>query len=212
MRKPNDFDAIAPFYDRLKRLVFGKSVDESQLCFLNRIKGGKVLVLGGGSGEILVAILQSFPKCDIWYVDASSKMISLAQERLKEKVHNVKFIYGTQDSVSSDIRFDTVITNFFLDLFPDEKVNEITGMVARWLDQGGHWIITDFVDDGKKRHNVLLHAMYIFFRIVCGIPADRLPSWQMHAARNGFSELASKGFFGGFIRASLWLRSMNHPA
>lgn len=207
MRARNDFNAIAPYYDTLKRMVFGKTIAQSQLCFLGRIRcGGKVLIIGGGSGEILIPIIEKFPACNIWYIEASSRMIELAKRRLEGREAKVNFIEGSLDSLSPHIRFDAVITNFFLDMFPDEKVKRIGSMVANWLCQDGVWIVTDFVDSRKWRYQILLKIMYIFFRISCGIEAGKLPSWETEVGRNGFDARASQTFFGGFIKASLWVK------
>ena len=47
----NGFNSIAPVYDALATLVFGRSIRNAQLCFLGDIGyRGKVLILGGGTG------------------------------------------------------------------------------------------------------------------------------------------------------------------
>ena len=54
MSAPNGFDKIAPFYDSLKRLVFGNALAESQRALLASIKkNGNVLIIGGGPEKYL---------------------------------------------------------------------------------------------------------------------------------------------------------------
>jgi tRNA (cmo5U34)-methyltransferase len=55
VRVARGFDRLAPFYDSLARLIIGKGIKQSQLHFLNHLRGQNqgVLVLGGGTGWIL---------------------------------------------------------------------------------------------------------------------------------------------------------------
>ena len=95
--RPDGFDRIAPYYDALKRLVFGNAIHRSQAHFLQRLpQGCRLLIIGGGSGEVLSLLQNVNPLCRIWYVEASSKMLSLASSRvLPEAKHLVNFIHGT---------------------------------------------------------------------------------------------------------------------
>ncbi|MEP5106138.1 MAG: methyltransferase type 12, partial [Ekhidna sp.] len=56
----NDFDFVAPIYDRLSKLVFGKSLIKAQAYHL-KVIGDKdrVLILGGGTGKLLEFIPKS---------------------------------------------------------------------------------------------------------------------------------------------------------
>ena len=82
----SNFDSIAPFYDFLVKLVFGKKIWEAQRTHLNEIpENGSVLILGGGPGRIL----ESLPaNINVTYLELSSKMI----ERAK-RIGNAEFIH-----------------------------------------------------------------------------------------------------------------------
>src|SRR6478736_3343856 len=199
----NGFDLLAPIYDRLVRLVFGKSMFNAQTYFLDRVKpGDHVLILGGGTGWLLFELLQKQPSCKVWYVESSSRMIELA----KEKTHNhpnVKFIAGTDESIPSK-HFDIVIMNFFLDLFTEGRVTRIIMRIKASMKPDGMWIITDFNNGNKWWQRVLLAIMIFFFRLICAIEAKRLPDFKSLFAEQHLAEISGCSFFKGFIKAGLY--------
>lgn len=208
MSAVNTFDRIAPVYDFLHHVVFGDALDKSQRNFLGSIENGsKVLMIGGGTGRALDALLTATEGCKVWYVEASSEMIARAKRRIKDRVSNVIFIHGDEHSIPDNLVFDVAITGFFLDLFPDAKVGELASKIRNHLHEDGLWLITDFVDTGKWWQRILLWTMYRFFIITCGIEGRRLPRWEDRVASSGLSERASKLYFGDFIKSSVWLKT-----
>src|SRR4051812_19943989 len=114
----NGFDRLAPVYDKLAGLVFGKAIVDAQLIFLDEVRAGdRVLILGGGTGWVLKELLRRQPACEVWYVDSSQRMIELATRNCGNP-SNVHFVLGTELSIPTML-FDVVIMNFFLDLFSD---------------------------------------------------------------------------------------------
>ena len=201
----NGFDRIAPFYDSLQRMVFGRALVESQRAFLDAIPDdSNVLILGGGSGELMKRLLELKGGCHLWYVEASAKMLAMARERMEG--HHVHFIHGTEASIPADVLFDAAITGFFLDVFPDDKVALVARTMDRHLRRSAVWLITDFLATGKWWQRVLLWTMYKFFIITSGIEARRLPNWEKLVAENGFAQMRSKSFFHGFIKSSVWTK------
>ncbi len=95
----------------------------------------RLLILGGGSGWILESINALSFDGEVWYIEASSEMIRLASKRqLDFKVH---FIHGTEENIPQEVVFDAVITNFYLDLFPDERLPLVLEK-DYWSYQIGH--------------------------------------------------------------------------
>src|SRR5690348_16816239 len=96
----NSFDRIAGFYDALARIVFGKHIMNSQCYFLDALNdGSKVLILGGGTGWLLAELLSRKPHCEVWYVEASQRMITLSEVKTGAVKKNVHFIHGTEQSI-----------------------------------------------------------------------------------------------------------------
>lgn len=202
----NRFNRIARHYDGLKRFVFRGAIYESQIRFLSSVPlGGNVLILGGGTGEILPLLQQINPECRIWFIDASSQMLKMAFARcMKTSLNRVHFIHGTENDLPEDVVFQAVITNFFLDLFPDDKGTEICSRIFRRVGGEAVWLASDFVAGRNRWQTVFLWAMYRFFRAVCGIEARKLPAWQCQLRGLGMMEMASEVYYRGFMKSVLY--------
>ncbi len=198
----NGFDNVATFYDRLAKMVYGKSIVESQKYFLDRIQDhSKILILGGGTGWILEEIFKVKSNVEVWYIEASMKMISLAKEKMNDS--RVKFIHGTENSIPQEPQFNLIITNFYLDLFSDNSVKPVLRKIKASLSANAQWIVTDFVNE-KVWHGVLLKVMYLFFRLVTGIKSKKLADWENEMLAIGGKESATKTFYKGFIKTKLF--------
>jgi ubiquinone/menaquinone biosynthesis C-methylase UbiE len=202
------FNWIAPHYNAISRLVFGNTIYHSQLWALKSLPpGSAILVLGGGSGEILPALVRINPSCMVWFVEASSNMLSRASAVLAaEEKKNITFIHGTEKAIPSHLVFDVVITNFLLDLFPDAEAGTLCRELIQKIGRQGLWFVADFKDGGKWWQRLLLWTMYRFFVITCKIGAVRLPAWENHLQSVGLVEKQSKHFYGGFIKSIIYQR------
>lgn len=200
----NHFDRIAEIYDVLARLVFGRSIVKAQTNYLPRIEeNSKVLFLGGGSGWLVEELMKYCPSAQVWYIEASAKMISLTQKRNFPQM-NITFIHGTEESIPEDLVFNTIITNFYLDLFPGIVQRKIIQRIASKLAPHGNWFVTDFVDEGKIWQRLLLKSMYIFFRFTSKIQANELADWRKQLQEIGFKKMESTAFFRGFIISAIY--------
>jgi len=198
------FDRLAPVYDRFAKFVYGPAIREAQLCFLESIPAAaNVLMVGGGTGWLLDEVLKLCPQCHVCYIEASAKMLTLAQERLSpEQRDRVKFILGTENSIPSDTPFDAVITAFYLDLFSSLTLLGVIGKIKRVLAPGSVWLVSDFIERNVWWQRVLLQVMYKFFRWCCGIEARRLPPWEHHMAVQGLRMEEEQLFFRDFIKSA----------
>lgn len=205
----NRFNWIAPHYDVVSRLVFGEAILSSQVWALKSIPpGSAVLVLGGGSGAILPVLNGMSPACRIWYVEASSQMLARARATVDEAAkENIVFIHGTENAIP-DKRFDVIITNFLLDLFPDPGVRAMCDALYGKLKTDGLWLASDFVDRGKWWQQVMLWLMYRFFVVTCNIKASRLPDWERQILSTGMTETDSQTFYCGFIKSIIYRKQM----
>ncbi len=200
----NGFDKIAFVYDFLAKLVFGRNIIDAQKYFLSKIKShSNVLILGGGTGWLLAKLLKAKPNCEVWYIEASAKMITRSRNRI---VHGqaVHFIHGTENDIPKTIKFDAVITNFYLDLFSSLSLPVVINKIQSSLKPGSLWIVTDFVTNQKWWQEAMLKIMYWFFRLTCGIASTGLPPWHTLIGEAGFVKVRSKFFYKNFIEAAVW--------
>lgn len=212
--KDNGFDRVASFYDPLARLVFRDALLHAQAVLLPYIKEhSSVLIVGGGSGWLLMKLLEQRKNLRILYLDASSEMIRLAQDRtslLLEKSHcTVEFRTGTEHALLSRENFDVVVTPFLLDLFPNSRLTDLMARLRAALHEKGCWLFTDFWPVQQPPplwQRLLLKAMYLFFGAVSGVKASKLPDFGYHFNQLGMRQNFSADFYRGMIQSKVFTR------
>jgi tRNA (cmo5U34)-methyltransferase len=201
--RSNNFDRVAKFYDALARIVFGRSMFNAQTFYLREISAdAKVLIIGGGTGWLLNELTKINVTCTIWYIESSEMMLELSRHTAKHAKQEIQFILGTEASIPSDIQYDVVITNFFLDLFPTASCDRIIGKIRHSLHRDSQWIMTDF-ENLTWWHAAMLRAMYIFFKLASAIEASQLPPFESLFIKYGMAVRKSEYFYGRFIKTSL---------
>lgn len=206
MQKLNRFNAISPWYDRLAGMIFGDAIMNAQLHLIREIPpDARILILGGGTGEILPALLKDCAKAEVWFIEASSEMIRRAASRV-DGCQMVHFIHGTHRDIPPFIEFDVVIACFFLDLFAPPALKEVIECISMHLKTSGKLLVSDFVAEAYW-HKVMLVIMYRFFSVVSGLQTNALPPWNEMLSEYGFFKVSEKNFYGGFIKNVCFCRS-----
>lgn len=201
----NGFDIIAPVYDKLARLFFGRAIAEAQQHFLDHVsKARNVLIVGGGTGDIAKLLLQKFSYINIVYVDTSKVMIEKAKVKCADFDARIVFVNDSAFSLGDATQFDVILTPFFLDMFSEETISGIVQFFKQILANNGKWIVTDFQTTKRWHHRVLLWIMYRFFRLVCKIEATQLADWDK-SLRNQLDYHESELFYSGFIRSAVYM-------
>ncbi|WPU98257.1 class I SAM-dependent methyltransferase [Mucilaginibacter sp. cycad4] len=200
-----NYNNSAWFYDRLSRIVYGKALITAQVYLLGFIRPeSKILIVGGGTGWILEELAKIHPAgLNVTYVEISTNMISLSQKRQTGQ-NEVAFINDAVENVKLPPDFDVVITPFLFDNFVDETVDNVFDHLHHLLKPGRLWLNADFQLTGHWWQNVLLKSMFVFFRLLCGIEASRLPAIEKHFDAAGYSVIEDKTFFGDFIVARVY--------
>ncbi len=203
----NGFDLLASVYDPLAWLVYGRSIRDAQTCFLNRIPSqAKVLILGGGTGWLLTELHRVKTDCEVWYIESSAKMLAMARQHNSRS--NIHFIHGTIKEMPH-AGFDVVITYFFLDLFSAPTLRKMIPFIFSASKPSVLWLVTDFVDRGKWWQQALLKVMYLFFRLICRIEAERLPAWDKTILQSGLKRIGTNHFYGGFIESAAYCNTIS---
>ena len=203
------FDWLAKYYDTLTRLVFGNALKESERHFLHLLPNGcTVLMVGGGTGQVLRHIFGHDPTCRVWFIEASGKMLSHATRNLPaEYADQVQFVYGTEASIARHLKFDVIITNFYLDLYTDKELVDVCATLHERLNEKGLWLASDFIDGRRWWQRIMLFLMYRFFVSTCRISARRLPDWEEVFDYIGLSRLNQALFYRGFIKSAVFKKS-----
>jgi ubiquinone/menaquinone biosynthesis C-methylase UbiE len=193
------FDRIASTYDQIALLVFGKAIIDSQIVYFDRIQNSdRILVIGGGTGWILKNF--NIPGTEIDYLEASGKMINKAkQQNTKIKVN---FIHQPFEEVVLSGKYDVIISNFFLDLYPGKEMLPIIKKLDRILVEGGLLFVTDFRNN-LVWQSIMLSIMYLFFQITTDLKTSNLgPLWE--DLNSNFHLVKSKKFYAGFIDSRIY--------
>lgn len=196
-----NFDRIAPHYDRLSRWVFGQALNRAVLHGITQLPPlSHILVLGGGTGQLLPGLLAQCPQARVLYLEASEAMLDLTQRRLRdlppEWTKRVTCMLGTEKSLAPGQLFDGLLTPFVLDLYQDAALINLIGHLAGHCAPEARWLCTDFIRPGSSQYiqRALIGTMYAFFRATAGIQADRLSDYPALIADSGF-DLAQRSYF-----------------
>lgn len=197
----NNYDALAKYYDRISKMIFGTQLIRAQKSILHHIQSGqKILIVGGGTGKILEALDElQMPHVAITYLEASENMIAIARKR-KTAHLQVQFVQDRAENYHSAEAFDCIITPFFFDNFRAEKLSLIFKNLDSLLKKDGLFLYTDFfINQQKKRiwKSVVLKTMYLFFAITCHIETDQLEDIRPFFAT--YVLLEEKYFVNGFV-------------
>lgn len=201
------FDRVAWCYDALAGLVFGPAQQRAQRAALAGLAAGapRVLILGGGTGWVLLEVLRRRPLATVLYLEASPCMLGRARARLARECpaaqEQVEFRHGTQAALRPTEQFDTVITFFVLDCIARPEIPAALVALRAAQRPGGTWLLADFRPARRGWRRVLLTLMYAFFRLTTGLRADELPVLRPALARLGLRATDHGTFFGGAIEA-----------
>jgi ubiquinone/menaquinone biosynthesis C-methylase UbiE len=196
---PN-YNSTVFYYDVLSRLLFGKALIKAQVYFLKYIPAGsRIMIVGGGTGWILDEISKLHPSgLNITYVEMAEKMVSRAMKR-SMGANVVAFVNHDVRKLTTPKLFDVVITPFLFDNFTQQNAGLLFEHIHRFVKPAGIWFYCDFQLTGKWWQKILLRSMFIFFRTMCNIEANKLPDMEKSFASNGYNIAAQQTFYGDFV-------------
>lgn len=218
--KPPSFQRISLYYDLLAKLVFGNVVDDAQKVFFSLIpEGSSVLIVGGGSGRILPALIKQVKPTHITYIEVSSNMLSKAEKRyqpLKNILsHHVDadFICGTERNIPADAQYDVLMTFFLLDLYTTDEARKLSSTLSAHLKASGSWLFADFCIRGsssrRRWQTMLLKTMYLFFKLTSNLQNQSLPDYQRIFKELQYFPIQQKFFYKEFITSTIYRKLLS---
>jgi len=197
---------IAPIYGVLEKMVFGRTLSRSRSFGLDVIKdGAKVLIVGGGSGEVL----KYLPDCEIDYVESSESMIFRASGKIEDRI--VHFHHLPFSEYRSSIQYDHIICQYFMDLFTEQELVGLMQKLERMSADHTRLHVADFCisEQGSEKwwHKPLVKFMYFFFRITTGLKTRDLPAIEEILKRSGYVKVEGRFRMCGLVFSSSWIRS-----
>jgi tRNA (cmo5U34)-methyltransferase len=208
-----NFDPVAPVYEFLSRLVFGHSLRKARWALLPEIPWSqRVLVVGGGTGELLAGWDKDrFPR-EIFFLEPSAKMLRQAQKRwqtlphFQAQVHWLPLSVQELQAETLSEPLDALTTCFVLDLFPDEEIPALLDKLDRLLPSGAFWLFVDFQADRWWKQKIV-GLMYGFFGITAGVKARKLPEVKSRLLARGYQIQSRCLFRRGLIEAVLFQKT-----
>jgi ubiquinone/menaquinone biosynthesis C-methylase UbiE len=209
------FDVLAPHYRWMEFVLAGEKLQRCRTAFLSEVSGARnILLAGEGHGRCLEECCARFPKARIVCVDASEAMLVQARRRLRtsnNRLERVQFIQSNLLEWSpGDGVFDLVVTNFFLDCFSPAQLEQVIHRLAAAATPRANWLLADFQSAAsglkKIRSNLVLWAMYRFFRVVTRLPAKKLTAPDAFLSQSGFRLHRRVEAEWGLLHSDWWRR------
>ena len=202
---PANYDTIAPVYDFISRMVFGKAILNAQVSLLKCLPVGdcRLLIVGGGTGWILEELAKQRPNgVTVDFVEASNEMIQLSRKRNCGE-NSVNFIHCPIEDFKAPYLYQAILTPFVLDNFEEQKAKQVFTQLDKLLAEGGTWLYSDFVYDKTNSpywQKGLLKLMYFFFRVTTKIETNRLANIDTYFEKGYNKEMEARYYFD-FIKA-----------
>jgi tRNA (cmo5U34)-methyltransferase len=208
------FNSLAPWYDVMSTVLSFNAIHRSQKWLVKQSpKSANALIIGGGTGKILMEMIQHNVAAKYCYVDISDKMIQSAQEKLNkhfpDKIDSVQFIRGSCTDIPTD-KFDLIITPCFLDCFAEDELTIVMTTLHDHLAPNGSWLFADFNIPKPKLPKLLsrfiIRLLCIFFNAICKLGVKGLPDFSERFSKLGYKKTGEKYFFGGLLLARVYFR------
>lgn len=207
-----NFDPVARSYRLLETLAFGNALQHARTAFIPEARGSKhALVVGEGNGRFLADLVVN-SSVQIHCIDASRKMLALAQ---KHMANNSRVHFHHADILEStlpDAFYDLIVTHFFLDCFDAEQLPHVIAKLARAASPKTQWLIADFAipcDRLARLHaKIWLSAMYSFFALTTGLEVCELVDPTPLLKSAGFRLHNETLGRSGLIKSQIWERAL----
>ncbi len=141
--------------------------------------GDRVLIIGGGTGEILEELLKRNLELEIVYLEASAKMLQRTIARVGQPV-GTTFVQGDEHSLDTAKPYDCILACYFFDLFSMERLAVLVPLLANALCPSGKLLVADFYLSANASvwQRLLVKTMYLFFKTTCSVEANTLPPFR----------------------------------
>lgn len=177
----NGYNLIAPYYQFFVKLVFGNLLFKAQTHFLTKdVNPAHILIVGGGSGQLLTFCLIRYPSAQITYVESSKKMIELSKRKTSE-LDKIRVNFQCQSILdwNDEVEYEIVLLPFVLDLFSNKDCHKLLIKLKAKIRSESRIIVADFFNSNSIFQKALIMFMYVLFRSICASDRTTLPNYQL---------------------------------
>lgn len=192
------YSFIAPFYTSLARLVFGTSLKELKVAFVEDLVQKRVLIIGGGDALDYQDFAEEISG-EYW--ELSAAMLHKAKQNLSKS--KLEFYLGNFQVVSEN-QFDEVWLHFVLDTFTDSQLESFLQEIKSLLKPSSKIYLVDFFPPQTRLQKMIQAIMLGFFRVFMAHSRKDLPNYEEILGRKGFRKSEELSKRKGWIRAQLW--------
>ena len=190
-------------------MVYGKDLLTIQVKLIKTLPNkGNLLIVGGGTGDILPHLYQHSPNLKIDYIEASSKMIALAQ-RQTTTGQQINFIHS--DTIpKTDYQYDAVYCAFFLDLFAEEEILQWLTKFDSVCQPYYSLHIADFQLNSSVKYRfwrvILIKLSILFFKMTTNHSTWKLEDLFNVIAKNNYKTIHTRHLKDNFLRLHVFER------
>jgi len=185
---------VASVYDLLSWIYTGGQIARLKRAQALRLAPRtRVLYAGVGTGEELANALVAGAQPTA--LDASPAMLARARARLGASAREVRFCCEDVFAHSAPEPYDTVVANFFLNVFAESVLPRVVRCMAELVRPGGTFVIGDFAPPVAGAFERALQRAYysapvVLFRLLTQNPWHPLYDYRPLVEREGFSLIA----------------------
>lgn len=185
------YRVIAPYYEKLRNLFF-PGIRRYQAEF-HRLKPhlvDRIVIVGGGGGDVLKPVLEKFKKSTIYYVEPSASMMQIAQKRFGTS-RRIFFIEEPfEQAVVEDA--DIIILPFVLDIINRETLPAIAKKTRDVLKSKGFVLFSDFCEPKGIFAKIKLALLYLLFFPMRGKLQFSLPDYDLFFEQTKLRKVTQK--------------------
>jgi ubiquinone/menaquinone biosynthesis C-methylase UbiE len=208
------FDLIASFYPLMEQIVFGSTLSQARRSFITQVREGThILLIGEGNGRFLFEALKQTSATSFTVVDSSTRMLAASARRIAtvNRCPRVELIHADfLEWRSPTMHYDRVVTHFFLDLFPPDRISQIVEKISLLAAENALWINVDFTSKNQNlRQKLLMWTQYRFFRTFAKIESSQLFDPCPYIRQAGWDILEASSLDSGWICAQRMSRQFS---
>lgn len=197
------YKIIAPFYEHLRNFFF-PAIKKYQGEF-HKLKPqliDRIVIVGGGSGDILRPVLKKFSKSTVYFVEPSNSMMERAQERFGTS-RRVFFIQEPiENAVVEDA--DLVLLPFVVDILEEQQLIPVAKKTRELLKNKGFVLFSDFLKPRTFSARLKLSVLYMLFMPIRGKFQTSLPDYDDFFKTAGLRKVTEKQSQSGLFVSELY--------
>jgi len=154
-------DLFLPFYDPVQRLLGADAAREGLIAAAGIRPGQRVLDVGCGTGDLLVALGRRHPDAEIVGLDPDPKALRRASRKIQERELRVRLDEGFSNALPyADGSYDRVFSTFMFHHLDAETKTATLAEIHRVLAPGGAIHLLDFATAPEHHDGLLARLLH----------------------------------------------------